>query len=187
MIPTAQFKRGMKIEMDGTPYEILEFQHVKPGKGGAFVRTKLRNVLNARVVEHTFRSGEKVGKPDMETRTMQYLYKEGEDYVFMDMTSYEQLHVPAENTGGKGGYLMDGQEAKVLIYKGQPLDIDIAASVILEVTETEPGAKGDTVSNVNKPATLSTGIVVQVPLFINIGDFVKVDTRSGDYLGREKG
>ncbi len=185
MLATTDFKRGLKIELDGTPYEILEFQHVKPGKGGAFVRTKLRNMLTGRVQDQTFRSGEKVGKPDMETRTMQYLYKEGEDYVFMDMTSYEQLHVSEEQTGGRGGYLKDGSEAKVLLYNGNPLDIDIPASVVLQITDTEPGAKGDTVSNVTKPAVLETGITVNVPLFINIGDTIKVDTRSGDYLGRE--
>ncbi len=185
MLSTTDFKRGLKIEIDGTPFEILEFQHVKPGKGGAFVRTKLRNLLNGRVLDQTFRSGEKMGKPNMETRAMQYLYKEGDDYVFMDMTTYEQIHVNEESTSGKGGYLKDGSEAKVLLYNGNPLDIDIPASVILEVTETEVGAKGDTVSNVTKPAVLETGITVNVPLFINIGEKIKVDTRSGDYLGRE--
>lgn len=185
MLSTTNFKRGLKIEIDGTPYEIVEFQHVKPGKGGAFVRTKLRNMLNGRITEQTFRSGEKVSKPDMETRTMQYLYKEGEDFVFMDMTTYEQMHIAEESTGGKGGYLKDGQEAKVLLYNGNPMDVEIAASVVLEVVDTEPGAKGDTVSNVTKPAVLETGLTVNVPLFINIGDNIKVDTRSGDYLGRE--
>lgn len=185
MLSTTDFKRGLKIEIDATPFEIIEFQHVKPGKGGAFVRTKLRNLFTGRVLDQTFRSGEKVGKPDLETRMMQYLYKEGADYVFMDMTSYEQLHVTEEQTGGKGGYLKEGQESKVLLYNGNPLDVDIAASVVLEVTETEPGAKGDTVSNVLKPAVLETGLTVNVPLFINTGDHVKVDTRSGDYLGRE--
>ncbi len=185
MFSTTDFKRGLKIEIDGIPFEILEFQHVKPGKGGAFVRTKLRNVLTGRVVDQTFRSGEKVGKPDMETRTMQYLYKEGEDFVFMDMTTYEQMHVGADQTGGKGGYLKDGQEAKVLLYNGNPLDIDIPASVVLQVTETEPGAKGDTVSNVTKPAIMETGITVNVPLFINTGESIKVDTRTGEYISRE--
>jgi len=186
MIPTTAFKRGLKIELDGTPYEIVEFQHFKPGKGGAMVRTKLKNMLNARVVDKTFRSGEKVDKPNIEMRKMQYLYREGTDYVFMDMTTYEQLPVTEEGTGGKGAYLKDGQEAKVLLYNESPIDIDIPASVILEVTDTEPGAKGDTVSNVTKPATLETGLTVQVPIFVNIGDNVKVDTRSCAYLGREK-
>lgn len=185
MLSTTDFKRGLKIEIDGTPYEIIEFQHVKPGKGGAFVRTKLRNMLNGKVVEETFRSGEKVGKPDMETRTMQFLYREGADFIFMDLTTYEQLHVSEAQTSGKGGYLKDGQEVKVLLYNGNPQDIDIPASVVLKVVETEPGAKGDTVSNVTKPAVVETGITVNVPLFINTGDTIKVDTRSGAYISRE--
>jgi elongation factor P len=187
MIPTSDFKRGLKIEMDGTPYEIVEFQHFKPGKGGAMIRTKLRNLLNGKIVDNTFRSGEKVDKPDFESRAMQYLYREGEDYVFMDMTTYEQLHMDEDQTSGKGGYLKEGQELKVLLYNGEPIDIEIPASVVLTVTDTEPGAKGDTVSNVNKPALVETGITVQVPLFINTGDTIKVDTRSGEYIGRESG
>ncbi len=185
MPSTTDFKRGYKFEMDKTPYEILEFQHVKPGKGGAFVRTKLRNLLSGKVIEHTFRAGEKVEKPDLETRGMQFLYREGSDYVFMDMTTYEQINVTEEQTGGRGGYLKDGQEAKVLIYNGLPLDIDIPASVVLQITQTEPGAKGDTVSNTTKPAVVETGLTVNVPLFINQGDFIKIDTRSGDYISRE--
>lgn len=185
MLSTTDFKRGLKIEMDKTPYEIIESQHYKPGKGGAIVRTKLRNLLTGRVVDHTFRSGEKVEKPDLETRGMQFLYRDGEEYVFMDMTTYEQLNVTEEQAGGKGGYLKDGSEAKVLLYNGRPLDVDIPPSVVLEVTDTEPGAKGDTVSNVNKPAVVETGITVNVPLFVNTGDHIKVDTRTGEYLGRE--
>lgn len=185
MLSTTDFKRGLKIEMEGTPYEIIEFQHVKPGKGGAFVRTKLRNILNGRVVENTFRSGEKVDKPDLETRVMQYLYREGENYVFMDLTTYDQMSVTAAQTGGKGGYLKDGQEAKVLLYRGNALDVELPATVVLIVTETEPGVKGDTVSNTTKSAALNTGITVNVPLFINTGDAIKVDTRSGAYISRE--
>ncbi|MBG0776492.1 MAG: elongation factor P [Desulfovibrionaceae bacterium] len=185
MLSTTDFKRGLKIEYDGQPWEIVEFQHFKPGKGGAMVRTKLRNMLNGKTIDNTFRSGEKVGKPDIEVTKMQYLYREGADYVFMDMNTYEQINITEENTGGKGGFLKDGQEVKVLLYNGNAIDLDMAASVVLEVVETEPGAKGDTVSNVQKPATLSTGLVVQVPLFVNIGDHVKVDTRTGEYLGRE--
>ncbi len=184
MLSTTDFKRGLKIEMDGTPYEIMEFQHVKPGKGGAFVRTKLRNLTSGKVVEKTFRSGEKVDKPNMETRVMQYLYKEGQDYVFMDMTTYEQINVTDAQTGGKGKFLKDGQESKVLLYNEVPLDVDIPASVVLTVTETEAGARGDTVSTTFKPAVLETGHPVNVPLFINIGDNIKVDTRSGDYISR---
>ena len=185
MYSTTDFRKGHKIEIDGTPFEIIEFQHFKPGKGGAMVRTKLRNNLNGRVVDNTFRSGEKVGRPNLESRDMQFLYHEGEQLVFMDMTTYDQMHMDAEATDGKANYLKDGQECRVLLYNEKPLDIEIPASLVLEVTETEPGAKGDTVSNVTKPATLETGVVIQVPIFVNIGDRVKVDTRTNGYLGRE--
>ena len=185
MLSTTDFRRGLKIEIDGTPYEIVDFLHVKPGKGGAFVRTKLRNLLTGRIIDQTFRSGEKVGKPDLETREMQYLYHDGSGYVFMDMTTYEQLTVSDETLKEKGGFLKDGQEVKVLVYNGQPIDMDLPAAVILEVTETEPGLKGDTVSGATKPATLETGLVIYVPLFINTGDKIKVDTRTKEYLGRE--
>lgn len=185
MYSTTDFRKGLKIEVEGTPYEIVDFQHFKPGKGGAMVRTKLRNILTSRIQDITFRSGEKVERPDMETRDMQYLYRQDDELIFMDMTSYEQLQMPAETTGGKDGFLKDGQQCRVLMYNGSPLDIDIPVSLVLEVTETEPGVKGDTVSNVTKPATLETGITVQVPIFVNTGDRIKVDTRTREYLGRE--
>ena len=185
MYSTTDFRKGLKIEIDGTPFEIIEFQHFKPGKGGAMVRTKLRNILNGRVLDNPFRSGEKVERPNLESRDMQFLYHEGEQLVFMDMTTYDQMHMDAEATDGKANYLKDGQECRVLLYNEKPLDIEIPASLVLEVTETEPGAKGDTVSNVTKPATLETGVVIQVPIFVNIGDSVKVDTRTNGYLGRE--
>ena len=185
MYSTTDFRKGLKIEIDGTPFEIIEFQHFKPGKGGAMVRTKLRNILNGRVLDNTFRSGEKVERPNLESRDMQFLYHEGEQLVFMDMTTYDQMHMDAEATDGKANYLKDGQECRVLLYNEKPLDIEIPASLVLEVTETEPGAKGDTVSNVTKPATLETGVVIQVPIFVNIGDRVKVDTRTNGDLGRE--
>ena len=185
MYSTTDFRKGLKIEIDGTPFEIIEFQHFKPGKGGAMVRTKLRNILNGRVLDNPFRSGEKVERPNLESRDMQFLYHEGEQLVFMDMTTYDQMHMDAEATDGKANYLKDGQECRVLLYNEKPLDIEIPASLVLEVTETEPGAKGDTVSNVTKPATLETGVVIQVPIFVNIGDRVKVDTRTNGYLGRE--
>lgn len=185
MYSTTDFRKGLKIEVDGTPYEIVDFQHFKPGKGGAMVRTKLRNILTGRMQDITFRSGEKVGKPDMETRDMQFLYHQDSELVFMDMTTYEQLEMAAEITDGKDAFLKDGQQCRVLLYKGKPLDIDIPLSLVLEVTETETAAKGDTVSNVTKPATLETGVVVQVPSFVNVGDRIKVDTRTKEYLGRE--
>ncbi len=185
MYSTTDFRKGLKIEIDGIPFEIIEFQHFKPGKGGAMVRTKLRNILNGRVVDNTFRSGEKVERPNLESRDMQFLYHEGTNLVFMDMTTYEQLHMPEEVTDGKSAFLKDGQECRVLLYNERPLDIEIPASLVLEVVDTEPGAKGDTVSNVTKPATLETGVVIQVPIFVNKGDRVKVDTRTKDYIGRE--
>ncbi|WP_296304185.1 elongation factor P [uncultured Desulfovibrio sp.] len=185
MYSTTDFRKGLKIEVEGIPYEIVDFQHFKPGKGGAMVRTKLRNILTGRMQDITFRSGEKVGKPDMETRDMQFLYHQDTDLVFMDMTTFEQLEMAAEITGGKDAFLKDGQQCRVLLYKGKPLDIDIPLSLVLEVTATETAAKGDTVSNVTKPATLETGVVVQVPSFVNVGDRIKVDTRTKEYLGRE--
>lgn len=185
MYSTTDFRKGLKIEVEGTPYEIVDFQHFKPGKGGAMVRTKLRNILTGRMQDITFRSGEKVGKPDMETRDMQFLYRQDDELIFMDMTTYEQVQMPVASTGGKEGFLKDGQECRVLLYKGSSLDIDIPLSLVLEVTETEPGAKGDTVSNVTKAAKLETGITVQVPIFVNTGDRIKVDTRTKEYLGRE--
>lgn len=185
MYSTPDFRKGLKIEIDGIPFEIVEFQHFKPGKGGAMIRTKLRNILTGRMQDNTFRSGEKVGRPDLETREMQYLYREGEDLIFMDLTTYEQLPIKSESTGGKDGYLKESQMVQVLLYNGKPLDIDLPVSLVFEIIETEPGVKGDTVSNTTKPAKIETGITVQVPLFVNIGDRIKVDTRSGDYLSRE--
>lgn len=185
MYSTTDFRKGLKIEVEGTPYEIVEFQHFKPGKGGAMVRSKLRNILTGRIQDITFRSGDKVDKPDLESRDMQFLYRQDGGLVFMDLTSYEQMDMTQESAGGKDAFLKDGQECRVLMYQGRPLDIDIPASLVLEVVDTEPGAKGDTVSNVTKPATLETGLVVQVPIFVNTGDKIKVDTRSREYLGRE--
>jgi elongation factor P len=185
MFSTTDFKRGLKIEMDKTPFEIMEFEHYKPGKGGAIVRTRLRNMTNGKTIDHTFRSGEKVSKADMEMREMQFLYREGADCVLMDLTSYEQLHLSAEITNGKELYLKDGQKVFVLLYNGNPMDLEIPPVLVLEVADTEPGLKGDTVSNVTKAATLETGVVVQVPIFVNTGDKIKVDTRTNEYLSRE--
>ncbi|WP_432736259.1 elongation factor P [Maridesulfovibrio sp. FT414] len=186
MISTKDFRNGLKIEIEGKPYEIIEFQHFKPGKGGAFVRTKLKNMLTGRVVDQTFRSGEKVEKPDMANKEMQFLYKEGTDYVLMDLETYEQMNVPADVIGSTGGYLKEGETNKALLYNGEVIGVDLPASVILTVAQTDPGVQGDRVSNATKPATLETGLVINVPLFINEGDKIKVDTRSGEYLSREK-
>ncbi|SIN78593.1 elongation factor P [Halodesulfovibrio marinisediminis] len=185
MFSTTDFKRGLKILLDGTPYEIVEFQHFKPGKGGAMIRTKLRNLLTGRVVDNTFRSGEKVGRPDIEHSAMQYLYMEGDNLVLMDLSSYEQHYMSTEKSDGAENFLKDGQEVKVMLYNGEPLTLELPAALVFEVTHTEPGAKGDTVSNVTKPATIETGLEVNVPLFINIGDKIKIDTRTREYLGRE--
>ncbi len=186
MISTKDFRPGLKIEIDKKPYEIVEFQHFKPGKGGAFVRTKLKNMLTGRVVDQTFRSGEKVEKPDMETKEMQFLYKDGEGFVLMDLESYEQMTVSAEVIGDTGGFLKEGESNKALLYNGEVIGMELPASVILLVTQTDPGVQGDRVSGASKPATLETGLVINVPLFVNENDKVKVDTRSKEYLGREK-
>ncbi|WP_243546157.1 elongation factor P [Pseudodesulfovibrio tunisiensis] len=185
MFSTTDFRRGLKIEIDGKPFEIVEFQHFKPGKGGAMVRTKLRQMKTGQVLDKTFRSGEKVGKPDMAVQEMQYLYKDGTDFVFMNMENYEQMNVAAENVGNSGGYMKEGDTIKVLLYNGELIDVELPASVLLVVSQTEPGIQGDRVSGATKAATLETGLAVQVPLFINEGDTIKIDTRSGAYLGRE--
>ncbi|QJB57741.1 elongation factor P [Pseudodesulfovibrio sp. zrk46] len=185
MISTKDFRTGLKIEIDGKPFEIVEFQHFKPGKGGAMMRTKLRQMKTGQVLDKTFRSGEKVKKPDMAVVDQQFIYKDGEDFVFMDLESYEQTNVPAENVGSKGGYIKEGDTVKVLLYNGELIGVDLPANVNLTVAQTDPGVQGDRVSNATKPATMETGLLVQVPLFINEGDVIKVDTRSGEYLGRE--
>ena len=185
MISTKDFRTGLKIEIDGKPFEIVEFQHFKPGKGGAMVRTKLKHMKTGQVLDKTFRSGEKVKKPDMTVTEMQFIYKEGMDFVFMDLETYEQMHVAAENVGEKGGYIKEGDTVKVLLYNGELLGVDLPANVNLKVAQTDPGVQGDRVSNATKPATMETGLQVNVPLFINEGDVIKVDTRSGEYLGRE--
>jgi elongation factor P len=185
MLSTTDMRKGLKIELDGQPYEVIDFLHVKPGKGGAFVRTKLRNILTGGVVDNTFRAGEKFPKPDLESRTMQYLYHDGSDYVFMDLTTYEQTAMSEDQVGDKGGYLLDGQEVRTLVYRGRAIDIELPTTVVLEVVETEPGVRGDTVSGASKPAKLQTGLTVTVPLFVNQGDRIKVDTRTGAYLGRD--
>lgn len=185
MFATKDFRNGLKIEVDGKPWEIVEFQHFKPGKGGAMVRTKLKNMLTGQVVDKTFRSGEKVGKPDISVEDMQFLYRDGTDLVLMHLETYEQLNVPQEKLEAKICYVKEGDTVKTLLYNGDPIDLDLPASVVLSVAETEPGVQGDRVSGATKPAVLETGVKANVPLFINQGDVVKIDTRSGEYLGRE--
>lgn len=185
MIHTKDFRTGLKIEIDGKPFEIVEFQHFKPGKGGAMIRTKLRQLKTGQVLDKTFRSGEKVKKPDMAVVDQQFIYKDGTDFVFMDLETYEQTNVPEEAVGEKGGYIKEGDTVKVLLYNGELIGVDLPANVNLTVAQTDPGVQGDRVSNATKPATLETGLKINVPLFINEGDLIKVDTRSGEYLGRE--
>jgi elongation factor P len=185
-VSTNELKRGMTLDLDGTLFQVIEFQHVKPGKGGAFVRTKLRNLKTGGVVEKTFNAGVDVGLAIVERSDMQYLYRDGDDFVFMDTTSYDQHHVPAAIVGDTASYLTEGSTAQVAIHEGAALGVELAASVVLSVTHTDPGVKGDRVSGALKPATLETGLVVQVPLFVEEGDRVKVDTRTGEYLTREK-
>jgi len=186
MYDTSEFRKGLKIEVDQKPFEIIEFLHVKPGKGGAFVRTKLRNMLNGRVVDRTFRSGEKVGKPDFQERQMQYLYKEGDNYCMMDSETYEQTYLSQEQIGENSLFLIENETLNVVLVDEKPIGVELPIFVELSVTETEPGVKGDTASKVTKPATLETGAVISVPIFINVGDRIKVDTRTGGYVERVK-
>ncbi len=186
MYDTSDFRNGLKIEIDGTPFEIIEFLHVKPGKGGAFVRTKLRNLQTGAVLNKTFRSGEKVGKPDLVDRHMQYLYSQGNDLVFMDLETYEQFTIPFEKIEDKAKFLKENMEVDVLYYKNEPISIELPTFVELEVVETEPGFKGDTATGGSKPAVLETGAKINVPLFINVGDKLKIDTRTGQYVERVK-
>jgi elongation factor P len=185
VLNTNQFKNGNHIEVEGTIFKILEFQHVKPGKGGAFVRTKLRRSADGAVIDRTFRAGEKFRSVRTEARKMQFLYGDGTDAHFMDEQSYEQLGIPEESIRETLQWIRPSESVDVLFIDDVPADLQLAASVELEVTHTEPGVKGDTASGGgNKPATLETGATVHVPLFVNIGDRVKVDTRSGSYMSR---
>jgi elongation factor P len=185
MISTNQFKNGNHIEVDGTVFKILEFQHVKPGKGGAFVRSKLRRASDGAVIDRTFRAGEKFRAVRTEARKMQFLYADGSDAHFMDSESYEQMAVPEAGVAQALRWTKPNDTVDVLFIDGQPSDLQLPASVELEVTETDPGLRGDTASGGGtKPATLETGATIQVPLFVDVGQRVKVDTRSGDYMSR---
>jgi elongation factor P len=181
---TNDLKNGMTLDIDGSLWTVVEFQHVKPGKGPAFVRTKLKQVLTGKVVEKTFNAGVKVDVAILEKRDMQYLYKDGADFVFMDTTNYDQMTIPEAVVGDAVNYLLENAEVNVAIHEGNPLYIEMPASVALEITYTEPGIQGDRSSGGTKPATVQTGIDIQVPLFIKQGEVVLVDTRDGSYLGR---
>ena len=185
-VSTTEFRNGLKIEIDGEPYVIVEFQHVKPGKGGAFVRTKMKSLKSGNVIDRTFRAGEKVDVPELEEKTMQYLYAADKDRVLMDTSSYEQISMSEKQLGDSVNYLKENMEIKVLYFKGQPINIDIPMFVELKIARTDPGVRGDTASGGSKPATLETGAVVKVPFYLNEGDVIKVDTRSGIFIERVK-
>ncbi len=183
-ITTNDLKNGMTLELPEGLFSVVGFQHVKPGKGGAFVRTTLRNVRTGAVVDRTFRAAEKVEQARLDKREMQYLYRDGDDFVFMDSSSYEQLHVPSSVLGDAAPYLTEGRSAVLSMHGEEIVGTELPAAVELGVTDTEPGFQGDRVSGARKPATLETGLVIQVPLFVNVGDRLKVDTRTGEYLTR---
>jgi elongation factor P len=185
-VSTTEFRNGLKIEIDGEPYVIVEFQHVKPGKGGAFVRTKFKSLKSGNVTDKTFRAGEKVDVPDLEEKTMQYLYGADKDRIFMDTTSYEQVSLNEKQLGDSINYLKENMEIKVLYHKGMPINIEVPMFVELAISKTDPGVRGDTASGGSKPATLETGAVVKVPLYMNEGDVIKVDTRTGTFIERVK-
>jgi len=181
---TNDLKNGLVLNLEGQLWSVVEFQHVKPGKGGAFVRTKLKNVLSGKVVDKTFNAGTKVDTATVDKRDMQFLYRDGEDYVFMDTNTYDQLHVSTATVGEAANFLLENQEAIVAIHESTPLYIELPTSVVLEITYTEPGLQGDRSTGGTKPATVETGYEIAVPLFLETGTKVKVDTRTGDYLGR---
>jgi len=183
-ITTNDLKNGLTLELDNALFQVVEFQHVKPGKGGAFVRTKLRNLKTGNVFDRTFNAGVRVEQAVLDKKDMQFLYKDGNDYVFMDLESYEQTSVPPVALGDTADYLVENAVAIIAFHNASIVSVEIPASVELTITDTEPGIQGDRVSGARKPAKLETGKTIQVPLFINVGDRVKVDTRSGDYITR---
>ena len=185
MISSNDFRTGTTIELDGQVWRVVEFLHVKPGKGSAFVRTKLKSVQNGNVVEKTFRAGESVQQAILEKSNLQHTYVESGDYVFMDMVSFEETRLSAVQIGKGSKYLKEGMEVNVIFHNGKVLEVELPISIILKVTETDPGVKGDTASGGTKPAILETGAQVMVPLFISVGEMIKVDTRNDSYLGRE--
>jgi elongation factor P len=184
MYTTSDFRNGLKIEFEGIPYAITYFQHVKPGKGSAFVRTKLKNMKTGSVIEHTFRSGDKVEKPDLDNKSMTFMYLEGGHYHFMDSKTYEQIYLDADHVGELGQWLIENLPVDILFYKGEPIGMDLPFFIDYTIVESDPGVRGDTVSGGSKPAKLESGAVVQVPLFLNPGDRIKVDTRTGTYIER---
>jgi elongation factor P len=185
MISSNDFRPGVSIELDGSVWRVVEFLHVKPGKGSAFVRTKLKNAQSGNVMEKTFRAGETVPQANLEKRTMQHTYKEGEQFVFMDMETFEEVTLSSAQVGDRAKFLKEEMEVNVLFWNTTVLDIELPTSVTLEIIETDPGVKGDTATGGTKPAIVETGAQIMVPLFVSIGEKIKVDTRNGSYLGRE--
>lgn len=183
-VSTNDLKNGMSLNLPEGLFSVVEFQHVKPGKGGAFVRTKLKNVRTGAVIERTYRADEKLDQALIDKREMQFLYLDGDSYVFMDNTDYEQMNAERASLGDAASYLKEGDSAVIQMYDGEIVGVDLPAAVELTIAETEPGVQGDRVSGARKPATLETGLTIQVPLFVNTGDKVKVDTRTGEYLTR---
>ncbi|MCY4163752.1 MAG: elongation factor P [bacterium] len=183
-ITTNDLKNNMTLSLDDGLFNVVEFQHVKPGKGGAFVRTTLKNARTGSVLDRTFRAGEKVERANIDRRAMQYLYADGDGYVFMDNETYEQIHVAADVLGDAVHYLVENNSVILAMFGSEIVGTDLPAAVELEITQTEPGVQGDRVSGATKPATCQTGLVVQVPLFLNSGEHIKVDTRSGEYISR---
>ncbi len=184
MISVNDFKTGLTIEVDGSLWRVIDFQHVKPGKGAAFVRSKLRNLRNGAIQEKTFRAGEKVAKAQIDNRKMQYLYANGDQHVFMDTESYDQIELSEDAIEYELKFLKENMEVHIMMYQGESLGVELPNSVVLEVTETEPGIKGDTASGGTKPATLETGLVVQVPFFVNQGDHLIINTTDSSYVSR---
>ncbi|MGY6528607.1 MAG: elongation factor P [Cyanobacterium sp.] len=185
MISSNDFRTGVSIELDGSVWKVVEFLHVKPGKGAAFVRTKLKNARTGNTMEKTFRAGETVPQANLEKRTMQHTYKDGDEYVFMDMETFEEARLSEEQMGDRFKYLKEEMEVNILYWNSTVLDVELPTSVVLEITETDPGVKGDTATGGTKPAIVETGAQVMVPLFISIGEKIKIDTRTDTYLGRE--
>ncbi|QJU53610.1 elongation factor P [Herbiconiux sp. KACC 21604] len=184
MASTNDIKNGTVLSIDGQLWNVIEFQHVKPGKGGAFVRTKIKNVVTGKVVDRTFNAGAKIDTANVDRRDFQYLYKDGDDFVFMDSTDYDQVTIGSAIVGDAANFMLENQGVTVALNEGNPLYIELPASVVLEITYTEPGLQGDRSTGGTKPATVETGYQIQVPLFLETGTKVKVDTRTGDYLGR---
>lgn len=184
MISVNDFKTGLTIQVDGNLYRVIEFQHVKPGKGAAFVRSKLRNLRNGNVTEKTFRAGEKVEKAQIDNRKMQYLYASGDQHAFMDMETYEQIEIPESQLEYELKYILENMEVQIVSFEGEVLGVSLPNTVVLEVTATEPGIKGDTATGGSKPATMQTGLVVNVPFFVNEGDKLIINTEDGSYVSR---